>query len=95
MWMPKGVLLGVWLVSFGTIGFLSFAHYHKLPDVVTRVTIGNPVWWLWWMMGIAIGLIVARSWRGNRVVWIGLAVTELAPLALLMLGLMNELGLLR
>jgi hypothetical protein len=56
MWVLKGVLLGLLLLSFETIAFLAFHIYHNLPhgggatSVDVRVfpinTIHNPWWWV-------------------------------------------------
>lgn len=96
MWIAKGTLLGVWLLSFGTIAYFVFflgikPNHSTTIDVrgLTFFTISNPSWWLWFVACLALGLIVARLWPGRGVfgsiVWVGLAITELFPLGLLVL----------
>ena len=94
MWMAKGLLLGIWFFSFGTIAyFIFFLGFKPTPGTATDLrtvavfTVSNPSWWLWLGACLSLGLIAARSWPGRGVVgsivWIGLAVTELIPVALL------------
>ena len=87
-WILKGTLLGIWLFSYGTIAFL----WYRSPAASTTdiralsaLTISNPSWWLGLVACTAIGLIIARSWPGKPILWIGLAVTELVPVGLLAL----------
>lgn len=91
MWLLKGTLLSVWLFSFGTIAYLYFALFRRLPsdagsiDVRTfsHLTVLNPVWWIALAVCLAIGLFITRSWAGKPALWIALVVTELFPVALL------------
>ncbi|SRR5258706_1106919 len=92
MWIVKGFLLGIWLVSFGTIAYLYLAVFRRLPpggavgvSVFTSLIVDNPYWWLSMVACFAIGILVTRSWPGKPILWITLIVTELFPVALLVL----------
>jgi hypothetical protein len=94
MWIAKGTLLGIWLLSFGTIAYFVFGlKAVPKPNVTIDVrtysfsTVANPSWWLWLLACLSLGLIAARSWPGKPILWLGLAVTELFPLGLLALFL--------
>jgi hypothetical protein len=89
LWIIKGLFLGLWLISFGTIAYLYLAVYRRLPsdaavgiDVFSSLIIHNPFWWIGCTTCLAIGLFVTHSWSGRPALWIVLAVTELFPLAL-------------
>ena len=79
MWIAKGSLLGLWLISFGTIAyFVLFLGYRFQPNsaidirTLTHFTVANPSWWLWLVACLAPGMVAARSWPGRPVLWIGL-----------------------
>lgn len=85
MWIPKGLLLGLWMFSFGTLAYFWFILYRHLPsgagsvDVRTLafLTVSNPSWWLALVASLSIGLIVSRSWRIGPALWVTMAATEL------------------
>ena len=87
MWIAKGLFLGVWLFSFSTIAYLYFTLFRRASggivaaDLVTYLTTHNPLWWTALATCLAIGLLITRSWSGKTVLWIALAVTELFPIA--------------
>lgn len=96
MWIAKGILLGVWLFSFGWLLYLVrlYLLVQKLsagrgsgsgmfgPELLLPVS--SLFFWLWLVAWLAFGLAVARSWPIKPIVlWIPLAVTELVPAALL------------
>jgi hypothetical protein len=92
-WMLKGTILALWLFSFGwlasiarlylTIKKLTAGRGPGIFGVELLLPISNPSFWLWLVVCFGIGLLVARSWPGRPVVWIGLAVTEIIPIGLL------------
>lgn len=86
MWILKSLLLGVWLFGFGTIVFLYFAIYRNLPpnsavsvNLITALTIQNPVWWASLAVCLALGSAVVRSWSAPPILWIAVLVTGLVP----------------
>jgi hypothetical protein len=88
VWIVKGTFLGIWLFSFSTIVFLylvlSFGELLAgMVDValITHLTTHNPLWWTALATCLAIGLLITRSWSGKPLLWIALAVTELFPVA--------------
>ena len=90
LWIVKGLFLGIWLFSFGTIAFLYLELFRRLPpntsvDVrnFSLLTVMNPSWWIALVASICIGMIVVRAWHIRPIVWAGLIVTELFPVALL------------
>jgi hypothetical protein len=90
MWIAKGVLLGVWLFSFGTILSFYFTHRGTGPGmfgIEALLPISNPSFWLWLIACLSLSMIAARNWPGRGVlgsiVWAGLAVTEPFPVAIL------------
>ncbi|SRR5713226_4939241 len=95
MWIVKGTLLSIWLFLFGTIAYLYFVLFRKLPpgpgsiDIRTLAvfTVSNPAWWLVLIGCLAFGLAIAYSWPIKPILWIALAVTELFPVGLLTLFL--------
>lgn len=91
MWIAKGTLLGIWLFSFGMLGY-SFWSSHRIPgqsgmfDIrLYAMAFSNPSFWLALVACLAIGLIIARSWPGKPILWIGLAITELVPVGFVVL----------
>ncbi|HXN50441.1 MAG TPA: hypothetical protein VN943_00790 [Candidatus Acidoferrum sp.] len=93
MTIAKGLLLGIWLFSFGTITFLYFAIFRKASggmiggDIIAHLTTHSPVWWVALVACVAFGLFITRSWSGRPILWIALAVTELFPMGLLVMFL--------
>ena len=94
MWaVVKGTLLGLWLVGFGTIAWLYFSIFRRLPPgpgevgvtVFTAYTIQNPVWWTGVVVCLVLGFVIVRSWSVPRALWITLAVTGLVPVGCLTL----------
>ena len=86
MWILKSWLLGVWLFGFGTMVFLYFAIYRNLPhnsavsvNLITALTIQNPVWWASLAVCLALGYAVVRSWSAPPILWIAVLVTGLVP----------------
>jgi hypothetical protein len=91
MWVPKGIFLGIWLFSFGTIAFFYFAIFRRVPgpvmigvDVFTHLA-ASPVVWIAAVMCVAVGLFITHSWSGRTGLWIALAVTELIPVGLVVM----------
>jgi hypothetical protein len=89
MWIVKGTFLGIWLFSFGTIAYLWFSIYRRLPpstavgvSVFAAYTTHNVLWWIALALCLAIGLLITRSWPGKPALWIALALTELFPVGL-------------
>jgi hypothetical protein len=90
MWIAKGLLLGLWFITFGSITWFYVAIYRKLPpgpgmfspNLLTHLTVSNPVWWLWLVACLSIALIITHAWPGRTILWVGLAVTELVPVGL-------------
>jgi hypothetical protein len=80
MWIAKGILLGVWLFSFGTIAYLYVVLFRRLPpgpgsiDVRTFafLTVSNPAWWLALVACLSIALIITHSWPGRTILWVSL-----------------------
>lgn len=94
MWILKSALLGLWLFGFGTMGFLYFAIYRKLPpnsavsaNLITWYTTHNPVWWTALAVCLALGHAVARSWSAPPILWVAVLVTGLVPAGFLALFL--------
>jgi hypothetical protein len=94
VWILKGTFLGLWLFAFGTLAFLYLAVYRNLRpntavglSVLVSYTTWNPLWWAALPVAIVAGCLVARSWPGNRWLWISLIVTFLFPAGLLALVL--------
>ncbi|SRR6266446_2960272 len=86
MWILKSSLLGMWLFGFGTMVFLYFAIYRNLPpnsavsvNLITALTIQNPVWWAALAVCLALGYAVVRSWSAPPILWIAVLVTGLVP----------------
>lgn len=83
----------LWLFSFGTIAYLYFALFRRLPpgpgsiDIrsFAFLTVSNPSWWLWLVACLSIALIITHAWSGKTILWVALAVTELVPVGLLTL----------
>lgn len=76
MWILKSLSLGMWLFGFGTIVFLYFAIYRNLPpnsavsvNLITALTIQNPVWWASLAVCLALGSAVVRSWSAPPILW--------------------------
>ena len=86
MWL-KGTLLGLWLVGFGTIAWLYFSIFRRLPPgpgevgvtVFTAYTIDNLYWWTGVVVCLVLGFVIVRSWSVPLGLWIALAVTGLIP----------------
>jgi hypothetical protein len=105
MWIAKGLLLGAWLFTFGTIAWVCVALYRYMvasrtiprdghsisipPDFFTRLTVLNTSWWLTLVACLSVALIATRSWPGRPILWIGLAVTELVPIGFLAFSLVQ------
>jgi hypothetical protein len=94
MWILKGSLLALWLFGFGTMAWLYFAVYRRMPPnsavsvrVITFYTTMNPLWWTALAVCLVIGYAIARSWSGPVGLWIALAVTGLIPAGFLALFL--------
>jgi hypothetical protein len=92
MWILKGSFLGLWVFAFGTLAFLYLAVYRSLRpntavglSVIASYTTWNPFWWGTLPVAIVAGCLVARSWPGNRWVWVSLMATFLFPVGLLAL----------
>jgi hypothetical protein len=92
MWIVKGFLLCIWLVSFGTLAYLYLILFRRVPagtaigvDVFKSLLVLNPYWWFSMAACFAIGILVTRSWPGKPILWIALVVTELFPVGLLVL----------
>ncbi len=89
MTIAKGLLLGIWLFSFGTVTFLYFALFRKASggmvgvDIIAHLTTHSPVWWVALVSCLALGLFTTRSWSGRPILWVALVVTELFPMGLL------------
>jgi len=93
----KGTLLGTWLFMFGTIAFLYFAIFRRLPHLAGMIdpavfrhyTTKNPLWWSALAASIVLGCALVGSWpgKGSPVFWVVLLVTDLIPLGLLALFL--------
>ena len=85
----RGLFMGVWLFSFGTIAYLLLKGFIPTPgsafDIRTLyfLTVYNASWWLALVASLCVGLIVARSFRIGTIWWAGLIITELFPVALL------------
>jgi hypothetical protein len=95
MWIAKGLFLGIWLFSFGTLAYLYLALYRHLQpntavgiDIFYSLLIRNPFWWIGIIACFAIGLLITRSWSGRPILWIALAVTESVPVGILGMFLM-------
>ena len=96
MWIVKGIFLGIWLFSFGTMAYLYLRIYRGLPsgtgavsaNLITQMTTHNVAWWLALVLCMTIGLWITHSWSGKPILWIALAVTELFPVALLVMFFM-------
>lgn len=92
MWIAKGTLLGIWLFSFSTLGYFYFGLVRRVPGPVSidvrsfaAISVASPTFWLWLVACLCIGLVAARMWRGPLAMWIGLAVTELFPVAVVVM----------
>jgi hypothetical protein len=85
----KGLFMGVWLFSFGTIGYFLLKGFIPRAETafdirtVYFMTVSNPSWWLALVASLCVGVIIARGWHIGTAVWAGLIVTELFPVALL------------
>src|SRR5258706_5510994 len=96
MWIVKGVFLGIWLFSFSTIAYLYLTIFRRVPpgpgavglDVITALTVQNPLWWTALATCLAIGLVITRSCPGKPILWIALVVTEFFPVTFLVLFFM-------
>jgi hypothetical protein len=98
MWIAKGILLGAWLFSFGWLFYLVrlYLFAQKLsagrgpgmfgPGLLLPVS--SPVFWLWLVAWLAVGLATARSFPIRPILWITILVTELVPVGLLAMILM-------
>src|SRR5260370_23495816 len=68
MW-AKGTPLGLWLVGFGTIAWLYFSIFRRLPPgpgevgvtVFMAYTIQNPVWWAGVLVCLVLAFVIVRS----------------------------------
>ena len=90
MWLAKGILVGVWLFSFGTLAFLWNVLQPEAtkaydPRLLAFFTVSNPSWWLWLVACLALGIAIAHSLPIRPALWISLAVTELVPVGFLAL----------
>jgi hypothetical protein len=94
MWIAKGILLGVWLFSFGWLFYLVrlYLFAQKLSagkgpgmfGIGALLPVSSLSFWLWLVAWLAIGLATARSFPVKTpILWVTLAVTELVPAALL------------
>src|SRR5260370_3609351 len=69
MWIVKGMLLGLWLTGFGTIAWLYFSIFRRLPPgpgevgvtVFMAYTIQNPYWWTGVAVCLVFGFVIVRS----------------------------------
>jgi hypothetical protein len=89
VWIVKGVFLGLWVFTFGTVVLLYFAVFHNLrpntavgSSVIAGYTTWNPLWWAALPIAIVAGCSVTRSWPGKSWFWISLVVTFLFPAGL-------------
>ena len=92
-WIARGVVLSIWLFSFGwlfsvvrfflTARKLSAGQGPGMFGIEVLVPVAHIGFWLWLMVCVGIGFLVARSWPGKPILWIGLAVTEIIPVGLL------------
>jgi hypothetical protein len=99
MWIAKGIVLSIWLFSFGWLFSLVRLYLiarklsgGKRPGmflfgIEALLPISNPSFWLWLVACLALGLIAARNWPGKPILWVSLAVTELVPVGLLVMFL--------
>jgi hypothetical protein len=95
MEIAKIIFLGIWLVSFGSIAYLYFRVYRKNPVPVTAVavdprvftglTIYSPWWWTGVVACFGVAFAVIRAWGGHPILWVLLAITELFPVALVIM----------
>jgi hypothetical protein len=89
----KGLFIGVWLFSFGTIAYFLLKGFVPRPGTsfdirtISFMTVSNPSWYLAFVACLCVGLIVARSWHIHTAIWVGLIVTEFFPAAILALFL--------
>src|SRR5712672_1443610 len=95
MQIAKTILLGVWLASFGTLAYLYLVLYRKLPpntavstSVFDAYMTHNGFWWLGITACFGIAFMIVNAWSGRPIFWIALAVTELFPVALVVMFLM-------
>jgi hypothetical protein len=86
----KSLFLGIWLVSFGTITYLYFVLYRRLPrstaigsSVFAAYMTYNPFWWAGVLACFMLSFVIVKSWPGRPIFWIALAVTELLPAGML------------
>jgi hypothetical protein len=94
MEIAKSLFLGVWLFSFGTIGYLYLALIRKLPSgtaissgVYARYTVFNAVWWIGLVLCLALGFGIVRRLHVKPIIWVALVVTEKFPVGILSLFL--------
>ena len=93
MWIAKGILLGIWLFSFGTIAYLYLALFRVASggiiaaDLVWRFTARNVLWWLALVGCLATGVLITSAWSARPFLWLALALTELLPATLFTLFL--------
>jgi hypothetical protein len=76
MWIVKGIFLGIWLFSFGTIAYLWFSIYRRLPpstgvgvSAFAAYTTYDLFWWTALVFCLAVGLFITRSWSGKPGGW--------------------------
>jgi hypothetical protein len=103
MWIAKGILLGVWLFSFGWLSYLvrlyligqkfSAGRGPGMFGIELLLPVSTLSFWLWLVAWLAIGLATARSFPVKPILWTMMAVTELVPAGLLamILVLMSRL----
>jgi len=94
MEIVKSLFLGIWLASFGTLAYLYLALYRKLPpstavgvSVFKAYMTHNLLWWLGLAVCFALGFVIVKAWPGRPAFWIALGVTELFPVALVVMFL--------
>lgn len=94
MGILKSALLGLWLFGFGTMVFLYFAVYRKLPpnsavsvNLITGLTTQNPIWWAALAVCLGLGYAIVRSWSAPPILWIAVLVTGLVPAGCLELSI--------
>jgi hypothetical protein len=94
MEIVKSLFLSIWLLSFGTIGYLYFALIRKLPSgtaissgVYARYTVFSPVWWIGLVLCLALGFGIVGRVHVKPIIWVALVVTELLPVGVLSLFL--------
>ncbi len=98
MYIAKSLLLGAWLVSFGTLAYLYFwfrkytaliADVGALPSSssidyrVLLLLTKNLYWWAAMILCFAVAFFIVRAWPGRLGFWITVGVTELIPVGML------------